>query len=90
MNSEKTSVEVVLIHQHPPCKKCLQVKAVIEEAMAEATRDVSFREIFTGTPEAAAFGAVFSPMVLVAGAVVSAGFVPAKAGLVKLMDGEVS
>ena len=47
---------------------------------------VTFKEVFTGTPEAVQYGAVFSPMVLVDGKVASAGFVPLKAGLVKLIQ----
>ena len=87
MGSEETPVEVVLIHRNPPCKKCLKTRAAIEQASAEATRSVAFKEIYTGTPEAAPYGAVFSPMVLIDGEVVSAGLVPTKAGLVTLING---
>jgi hypothetical protein len=87
MSAEPSPVEVVLVHRDPPCKKCLKTKAVVEEAMADAAVPVTFKEVFTGTPEAEQYGAVFSPMVLVAGKVASAGFIPLKAGLVKLIDG---
>ena len=86
MSDAAPPLEVILLHRDPPCKKCLKTKAVLEEAIREATRPVDFKEIFTGTPEAAQYGAVFSPMVLIGGKVASAGFVPLKAGLIKLID----
>jgi hypothetical protein len=86
--SAEAAVEIVLIHNDPPCKKCLDTKAVIEGALAEAEVDAEMRELHTGTPEAAAFGVVIPPMVLVNGKVVSAGFVPVRSGLVKLIRKE--
>lgn len=88
VQSQDAGVEIVLIHNDPPCRKCLDTRAAIESAMAEAGVRTTMRELHTGTPEADAFGVVVPPMVLVNGKVVSAGFVPIRSGLVKLIRKE--
>lgn len=85
MATEDAAVQVTFIHKEPPCKKCLKAKDVVKDAIEECGVKVDCREVIAGTPEAAEFGAVFSPMVVIGGSVASAGFVPLKSGLVKLL-----
>jgi hypothetical protein len=75
-------VELVLVHRDPPCKKCLKAKEILQEAAAESGVATTFKEVFVGTPEAAAYGAVASPMVVINGKTASAGFAPLKSSLV--------
>jgi hypothetical protein len=81
-------IELVLVHRDPPCKTCLKAKAILEEAAAESGVETTFKEVFVGTPEAAAYGAVASPMVLVNGKAASAGFAPLKSSLVSAIRKE--
>ena len=83
-------VELVLLHRDPPCKKCLKVKETVEEAAAESGVPTVFREIFVGTPEAAPYGVVVSPTVLVNGKAASAGFAPLKSSLVTAIRRETA
>ncbi|MBT3287008.1 MAG: hypothetical protein HN849_06245 [Victivallales bacterium] len=82
------AVELVLVHRHPPCKKCLKAKATMEEAAVESGVATTFKEIFIGTPEAAPYGAVASPMVMINGKTASAGFAPLKSALVNAIRKE--
>jgi len=83
-----STVELVLVHRDPPCKKCLTTKAILTEAAAESGVATSFREVFMGTPEAAPYGVVASPMVVINGKTASAGFTPLKSALVNAIRKE--
>ena len=88
--SEQSAVEIVIIHNDPPCRKCHDTRETVNSAVKEAGVAVRIKEVLSGSPEAAAYGVVVPPMVLVSGKVVSAGFVPLRAGLVKLLQDEAN
>lgn len=90
MSKEQHSVEIVILHNDPPCTKCVKTKSVVESACSAVDGDVTVREVVTGTDEAAQYGVVAPPMVLVNGKVASAGFTPMKAGLIKLLKAELA
>lgn len=86
MADNRPTVELIVIHRNPPCKKCLKVKALVLEAAEESKAESTFREIFMDTPEAEAYGAVVSPTVLINGKMASGGFTPLKSSLVKFIE----
>jgi len=77
--------ELLLIRNDPPCKKCHQVENVLREAALEVEFDVDVRCIVAESEEARGYGALLTPMVLLDGKSVSAGMVPRKGGLIKLL-----
>ncbi|MBT3378232.1 MAG: thioredoxin family protein [Lentisphaerae bacterium] len=78
--------EFLLIRNDPPCKKCHQVEDVLRETVDAVAFDVEIRCITTATEEARSYGALLTPMVLLDGKSISAGMVPRKGGLVKLLE----
>lgn len=80
------SHEFLLIRNDPPCKKCHQAEAVLNETVDAVAFDIEIRCITVGSEEARSYGAVLTPMVLLDGRSVSAGIVPRTKGLVKLLE----
>jgi len=78
--------ELLIIRNDPPCKKCHQVERVLREAADAVGFPVDLRCISARTDEARSYGAVLTPMVLLDGKSVSAGMVPRKGGLIKLLE----
>jgi len=78
--------ELLLIRNDPPCKKCHQVEDVLRETANAVGFPVDVRCIGVRTDEARSYGALLTPMVLLDGKSVSAGMVPRKNGLIKLLE----
>ena len=83
---EDNPVELLLVHKDPPCRKCRKAERVLQELVAKHPADVALRSITPKDPEAARFGAVVTPMILMDGKLVTAGRVPRLAGLETLLE----
>jgi len=87
MSEKNESVaEFLLIRGDPPCRKCRATEALLEDLAAELPGRVTYRVIRRDDPEATAYGAVLTPMLVLDGKVVCAGMVPVKKGLVRLLE----
>jgi predicted thioredoxin/glutaredoxin len=76
---------LTLIHNEPPCKRCLQTQDVLDQVAAEIP-DVDIESITVEEARAAGVGVVLTPTVLIDGQVLCAGIVPLKSGLLKLLQ----
>ncbi len=83
-------VEIILIHNTPACSACRKTEQVIRDILPCYPGKIRFKTISSDAPEARAFGAVVTPMVVINGNVVSACMIPTPEGLRKLIDGELS
>ena len=83
-------VELLLIHNEPPCRKCRKAEAVLDDVATTYPGRVAFRSIAVTAPEAASYGPVLPPMILLNGKVVAAGLVPRAAGVRQLVDRELA
>ena len=81
-------VELLLIRSDPPCGKCKKTDALLAEIAAARPGAVTVRNITTNDPDAARYGAVLTPMLVLNGKIVCAGIVPVKSGLEKLIAAE--
>lgn len=81
-------MELLLIRAEPPCRKCHKTEAVLREVAAASPEPLDVRCLAADDPEAARFGAVMTPMVILNGKVVCAGIVPRARGLSKLIENE--
>ena len=84
--SAESPVELLLIHNEPPCRKCRKAESVLQELAASHPAEVTFRSMASKHPEAARYGAIVTPMVLMDGKLVTAGRVPRLAGLEILLQ----
>ena len=82
-------VEIVLIRNEPPCRKCHKTDAVLKAVTADFPGRVSVRVITADSPAAAEYGAVMTPMVILNDKVVCAGVVPMRSGLDRLIAAEL-
>ena len=82
-------VELLLIRNDPPCRKCHKTEDVLREIADADPEHVSVRIITTGTAEAAEYGTVLTPMTLLNGKILCAGMVPQKHGVERLVAAEL-
>jgi len=78
--------ELLLVRNDPPCKKCHQVEDVLHEVSDAVDFHVEVRCIIAESEEARCYGVLLTPMVLLDGKRASAGVVPGKGGLIKLLE----
>ncbi len=83
-------LEIVLIRNDPPCRKCHKTDKLLRAIAEDHAGEVTVRVITAGSPAAAEFGAVMTPMVVLNRKVVSAGLVPLRSGLERLIAAELS
>ena len=86
MNEPVQPTELLLIHNEPPCRKCRKAERVLSELAGNHPGEITFRSITAKDPEAARYGAIVTPMVLIDGKLVTAGRVPRLAGLEALLQ----
>ena len=82
-------VDLLLIHNEPPCRKCLQTEKLLREIVAADPDLAQLRVLASDAPEALDFGAVLSPMIAINGKVLCAGIIPARAGIEKILAAEL-
>ena len=82
-------VELLLIRSDPPCRRCRRAEEVLRAAAEARPGEVAFRSVRRDEPEAAAYGAVLTPMVVMNGKIVCAGMAPTAAGLDALIAREL-
>jgi len=82
-------MELLMIHNDPPCRKCRKVEEILSRVSENAGERVTFRSVVVGSPEVEEYGAVMTPMILLDGRVVSAGIVPTEHGIAELVRREL-
>lgn len=83
-------VEIVLIRNEPPCRKCHKTDALLKAVATDFPGRVTVRVITADSPAAAEYGAVMTPMVILNDKVVCAGIVPMRSGLERLVAAELA
>jgi len=87
---QSAPVEIVLIRNEPPCRKCHKADALLKDVAAAFSGRVSVHVITSDSPAAAEYGAVMTPMVILNDKVVCAGIVPMRSGLERLIAAELA
>lgn len=88
--ADRPRVTLLLIRSDPPCRKCRAAEALLRELQEAWPGRAAVRVIRRDEPEAEAYGAVLTPMVVMNGKVVCAGMVPVRRGLEKLLKRELA
>lgn len=82
------SVRVTLIRNDPPCRKCREAEAALAVVAREAGAGVEIVMLTVAEAQAAGYGVVLTPTVLVNGKVLCAGIVPRAAGVARIVASE--
>jgi hypothetical protein len=80
-------VRVLLVTAEVECSKCREAKAVLAK-MSERFADLEIVAMKVNDPEAAAYGIVMSPTVIVGDTVVASGRAPNEARLATFLEGQ--
>jgi len=86
--SDRT-ITITLINAPHPCPKCAACQAMVARLQERHPGRIEFRQIQADGPEAADFGVIMPPMLLLGDFIVSAGNVPRETGLTKLVEREL-
>lgn len=78
-------VRLLLIRNDPPCRKCRETEAVLEAVARECGTAVELAGMTVAEAQAAGYGVILTPTVLVNGNVLCAGIVPRAAGVARVV-----
>lgn len=83
------TVRLTLIRSEPPCRKCRETEAALTAAARECGDRVEVVLLTVAEAQAAGYGVVLTPTVLVNGKVLCAGIAPRAAGVVRIVTAEL-
>jgi hypothetical protein len=78
----------VLIRNDPPCRKCRETEAALESVVRDCGGTAEMVMLTVAEAQAAGYGVVLTPTVLVNGKVLCAGIVPRAAGVARVVAAE--
>ena len=82
-------MRLLLIRSDPPCRKCRETEAALATVARDGGDAVEMVVLTVTEAEAAGYGVVLTPTVLVNGKVLCAGIVPRSVGVARVVAAEL-